>query len=140
MGVLIDASVFIDIERAGAQGAGVLAERIRDREEESYFVSVVTASELIHGIHRARDPATRARRTAFVEGLLGALPLLPVDIATARVHARLWADLAEAGQVIGGHDLWLAATCIAHDLRLVTANVREFGRVAGLDCEDWSIA
>jgi hypothetical protein len=41
-------------------------------------------------------------------------PLLPVDLATARAHAQAWAELAAAGRMIGPHDLWLAATCLAH--------------------------
>ena len=114
-------------------------ERIRGREEETFFLSVVTASELLHGVHGANDPVTRARRTAFVEGVLGSMPLLPVEIATARMHARLWADLAEEGRLIGAHDLWLAAVCLAHGLRLATANVREFRRVPALEVEDWSV-
>ena len=134
MGVLIDASVLIDYER----GRVDVEERIRGREEETFFLSVVTASELLHGVHRANDPVTRARRTAFVEGVLGSMPLLPVEIATARMHARLWADLAEEGRLIGAHDLWLAAACLTHDLRLATADVREFKRVPALVVEDWS--
>ncbi len=134
MGVLIDASVLIDHERRRLD----LKERIRGREEETFFLSVVTASELLHGVHRARDPAIRARRSAFVEGVLGSMPLLPVEIATARMHARLWADLAEEGCVIGAHDLWLAAACLTYDLRLATADVREFRRVPALEVEDWS--
>ena len=65
MGVLIDASVLIDYERGRVDVEG----RIRGREEETFFLSVVTASELLHGVHRAKDPVTRARRTAFVEGV-----------------------------------------------------------------------
>ncbi len=133
MGVLIDASVLIDHER----GRGDLRGRVSGREEEPFFLSVVTASELLHGVHRARDPGTRARRSAFVEGLLDALPLLPVHMATARMHARLRADLASRGTLIGPHDLWLAASCLAHGLSLATSNLREFGRVPGLEVEDW---
>ena len=131
---MIDASVLIDHER----GRVNLEERIRGREEETFFLSVVTASELLHGVHRAKDPAMRARRSAFVEGVLGSMPLLPVEIATARMHARLWADLAQEGGVIGAHDLWLAAACLTYDLRMATANVREFRRVPALEVEDWS--
>ena len=134
MGVLIDASVLIAHERRRLD----LEEWILGREEETFFLSVVTASELLHGVHWAKDPVTRARRSAFVEGVLGSMPLLPVEIATARMHARLWADLAEEGRVIGAHDLWLAAACLTHDLRMATANVREFSRVPALEVEDWS--
>ena len=131
---MIDTSVLIDHER----GRVDLEEWIRGREEETFFLSVMTASELLHGVHRARDPAPRARRSAFVEGVLGSMPLLPVEIATARMHARLWADLAEEGCVISAHDLWLAAACLTHGLRMATADVREFRRVPALVVEDWS--
>ena len=134
MGVLIDASVLIDHER----GRIDFERHVVGREREGFFLSVVTASELLHGVHRAEDRGVRARRSAFVEGVLGSFPLLPIEIATARMHARLWADLARQGQLIGAHDLWIAASCLSHGLSLVTSNLREFTRVPGLDIEDWS--
>jgi tRNA(fMet)-specific endonuclease VapC len=134
VGVLIDASVLIDAER----GRVDLAARVAPRRDEEAFLSVVTASELLHGVHRARTPEQRARRSAFVEGVLSSFPLLDVDLATARAHARVWADMAAAGIAVGPHDLWLAATCIAHDLVLVTGNLREFERVPGLRLEAWA--
>jgi tRNA(fMet)-specific endonuclease VapC len=45
--------------------------------------------------------------------------------------------LETQGTPIGGNDLLIAATAIAHGLILVTHNTREFGRVAGLKIEDW---
>ncbi len=134
MGVLIDASFLIDHERGRVRLEPYLA----GREDEEFFLSVVTASELLHGVHRAGDPNVRARRSAFVEAVLDRFPLLPVDLATARAHAQLWAALTAEGRIIGPHDLWLAATCLAHGLTMVTANVREFARVPGLDIESWA--
>src|SRR5262249_39622905 len=72
-----------------------------------------------------------------LEHLLAHFPLLPVDLATARAHAQVWAALMAAGQMIGPHDLWLAATCIAQGLTMVTANVHEFARVPELQVEVW---
>ncbi len=134
MGVLIDASFLIDYERGRVRLEPYLA----GREDEEFFLSVVTASELLHGVHRAGDPNVRARRSAFVEAVLDRFPLLPVDLATARAHAQLWAALTAEGRIIGPHDLWLAATCLAHGLTMVTANVREFAWVPGLDIESWA--
>jgi predicted nucleic acid-binding protein len=65
---------------------------------------------------------------------------VPIDLAVARVHARVGADLAAAGLTIGAYDLWLAATCLAHGHAILTANVREFGRVPGLDVQAWPLA
>jgi tRNA(fMet)-specific endonuclease VapC len=131
--VLIDASILIEVE----QGRLELEPHVAQRPEEEFFLSVVTASELLHGVHRAVQAEVRTKRAAFVEGILGRFPLLPVDLATARAHAQVWAELMAAGRMIGPHDLWLAATCIAHGLPMVTANVREFVRVPGLQVEVW---
>ena len=134
MGVLIDASVLIEHER----GRVDLERHLVGREQEEFFLSVITASELLHGVHRATEPNVRARRSAFVEAVLERFPLLSVDLAAARAHARLWAELMAEGRLIGPHDLWLAATCLAHGLTMVTTNVREFARVPGLAVESWA--
>lgn len=133
MAVLIDASILIECER----GRLDLQRHLAQRQQEEFFLSVVTASELLHGVHRALQPEVRTKRSSFVEALLGRFPLLPVDLATARAHAQVWAELAAAGKLIGPNDLWLAATALAHGLTMVTANVREFARVPGLRVEVW---
>jgi len=133
MGVLIDASVLIAYER----GRIDLQEKLAGRGDEEFFLSVVTASELLHGVHRAVDATIRARRSAFVEAVLTTFPLLPVDLATARIHAQLGAELASGGSTIGPNDLWLAATALGRNLSLATGNVREFNRVPGLVVEPW---
>ena len=125
MAVLIDTSVLVDAERRGhsldAAAGG------QDRA-----ISVITASELLHGVHRARTEVVRARRAAFVEHLLSALEPIPVTVAVARAHAEIWAGLEGRGELIGAHDLWIAATALSHGMAIATANVREFERVPGL--------
>ena len=134
MAVLIDFSVLIDIERGRIDLQG----RIRGREQEDFFKSVISAGELLHGVFRAEDPSIKSRRAAFVEGILQRFPILPIDLAVARSHARLWADLQSSGAMIGLHDSWLAATCIAHGYKMATDNKRELERVPGLTVECWS--
>lgn len=136
MAVLIDASILIEAERGRLE----LEPHVARHADEESFISVITASELLHGVYRATKPGVRAKRSAFVEGLLERFPLLPVDLACARAHAQIWAELHRAGTIIGPHDHWLAATCVAHGLLMVTANLREFERVPGLRCEVWSQA
>ena len=136
MAVLIDTSILIAYER----GQLDVASRVAGREAEEAFLSVISASELLHGAHRAADPAVRARRMAFVEATLARFPVLEIDLEVARAHAALWSSLAQAGEMIGVHDSWIAATCIARDLTLITANTREFNRVPGLKVENWLAA
>ena len=134
MGLLIDSSVLIEVER----GRVDLAPRLAEREDEQVFVSVISVSELLYGAHRTADPAARHRRLALGEALLAQFKLLQIDVSVARIHAQLKAELSARGTPIGPHDLWLAATCLMHGLTMVTGNIREFQRVPGLAVEAWT--
>lgn len=69
--------------------------------DEPIALASITASELPVGIYRAGTPERRLQRERFVEALLSRVPAVPFDLVVARMHARLWAQLAEAGQLIG---------------------------------------
>ncbi len=125
-GVLIDTSVLIDAERGGSS-----LKRVPRALERS--ISVITVSELSHGVHRAIDDLVRIRRQVAVEGILATFEPLPITEQVARVHAEIWARLEAAGEMIGAHDLWIAATALSNGLSLATANPREFTRVPGLE-------
>lgn len=126
MGPLLDTDVLVELERRAEPGR---IERALGEEERA--ISVITVSELLHGVLRVTGPV-RTRRRAFVEHLLAALDAIPITAHVARLHAEIWADLASRGQPIGSHDLWIAATAIAHDRTLATGNARDFARVPGL--------
>lgn len=134
MGILIDTSVLIDAER----GRIDLTPHLTARAGQQVFLSVITVSELLYGAHRTHDPAQRNRRFAVAESVLTQFKVLQADVAVARLHAQLKADLVARGTPIGPHDLWLAATCLAHGLTMVTGNLREFRRVHGLSVECWT--
>lgn len=125
MACIVDTSILIDAERGGRA-----LEKVPG--EERHLLSVITASELLHGVHRAIDPIHRLRRQAFVERMLSALEPIPVTLDVARVHAEIAAKLSATGKDIGPHDLWIAATALTHGLTVVTFNARHFERVAGL--------
>lgn len=125
MAVLIDTSVLVNAERRGLS-----LERAVGQEDRA--ISVITASELLHGVHRARDEGVRARRQAFVEHWISSIEPLPVTTSVARTHAEIWAGLERRGEVIGAHDMWIAATALSHGMAVATANATEFGRVPGL--------
>jgi len=113
----------------GTERGGPALDAIAGDEERA--ISVITVSELLHGVHRAQG-AARSRRLSFVEHVLDAVPAVPISTPVARVHAEIHAELAARGDAIGAHDLWIAATALAHGLGLATGNVRDFERVPGL--------
>lgn len=139
MGAVVDTTVFVDLERSTsreghARSAELIGQRLTEclGPEEEAAMAAITASELLHGVHRA-SARRRATREAFVESILAVVPVLDFDLLAARAHSRLWADLAKAGYDVGPHDRIVAATAISLGWQVATANVRHFGRIAGLD-------
>ena len=126
MALLIDTDLLVDQE-CGVRSEAT--ERVLGDEERA--ISVITVSELLHGVHRAKGER-RARRTAFVEHFLAGLRAIPITEPVARVHAEIWAQLTESSEPIGAHDLWIAATAVSHGLGVATGNAADFERVPGL--------
>lgn len=127
MGLVLDTCILIHAERHGALDFSPWA------SHGDAFISAITVSELLVGVHRADSDARRARRSAFVEAILAQLPALDFTTETARVHAGLFATLSQQGQMIGAHDLIIAATALLHDCVVLTTNAAEFAQVPGLD-------
>ena len=131
MGVIFDTSEIIAIER-NRQDAETL---IAGRENELFGISVMSVAELLHGVERADTAARKIKRQAFVEKVIEIFPVFPFDTTTARIYAKLWATVSGKGMSVGAHDLMIAATAIALDYTVVTANMRDFGRIDGLKVE-----
>lgn len=125
MGALIDSSVLIAAERGELE----LPAAIAGYEDQDVALSAITASELLHGVHRARSQASKARREAWVESLLTRLPVLSFDLVAARIHARLSARLAAVGATVGAHDLIIAATALSRELDVITRDERSFPKI-----------
>ncbi len=133
MGTLIDSSVLIDVER----GRLDLGDLLRGHVDEDFAISAITASELLHGVHRAKLAAQRTIREAFVEGLLAQLPVIAFDLVAARVHARLAAELAARRLSVGPHDLIIGATAVARGYNVATRDERSFPKIPGLSLLRW---
>lgn len=127
MGMIVDTNVFILFEKSGKP-----IDLSAYDSSEKIYVSVISVSELLMGVHRADTEQRRQRRSAFVEAIISAVVALDVTVAVARVHAEIYAQLAKSGQMIGAHDLIIAATARTHQFSVLTENVEEFARVPGL--------
>jgi tRNA(fMet)-specific endonuclease VapC len=133
VGALIDSSILIAAER----GTLDLESILQDYVEVDFGLSAITASELLHGVHRAGTEVRRLRREAYVEALLLNFPIIAFDLVCARTHARLSAKLAIQGINIGAHDLIIAATAVARGLDVVTREERSFPRIPGIALIRW---
>jgi predicted nucleic acid-binding protein len=129
VGLILDSSLFIADERNRFN----LSSWLRARPPEPVAVSVITLSELWFGIEFEPDLDRGRRRSRWLEKTFRRLEVVPLDAAMARVHARLWVQLSNAGLMIGPHDLIVAAAAVRRRLALATFNAAEFRHVRGLE-------
>lgn len=136
MKYLFDTDTLSELLRRAPSTA--LLRRMAATPVDDQATSNITAGELWYGAYgvrdRAADLAERIERT-----LLPNLPVLAFDIDAARIYGGLRADLERAGTPIGDADLRIASIALAHDLTVVTGNVRHFERVRDLPVENWLV-
>ncbi len=128
MGLILDTNVLIRAERNGASVDFGPWSSWGDA-----YISAITASELLVGVHRADSEARRVRRSSFVEGVLAAIPVLDFTLEVARAHAEILAILRSRGELIGAHDVIIAATALSAGHAILTTDLDEFRRVPGLE-------
>ena len=69
---------------------------------------------------------------------LAGIKILPFDEKAATEYGDIRATLEKHGTPIGANDLLIAAHARSLQLTLVTNNLKEFERVAGLQVENWT--
>lgn len=135
MGLIIDTNVFIDAE----QHRLVFKDLTVLSEYGEAYLAAITVSELLAGVHMAKTVEARIQRSAFVEGVLNAIPCLPFEETVARTYAELYAHFLQSNpriqRIPNVHDLQIAATAITHGFAVLTNNVQDFRKVPGLKIE-----
>lgn len=127
----LDTNTCIDLLRGRSRAA---ATRLRELMPSQVGIPSMVHGELLLGALLSTRPAENRR---LVERFVAPLRPLPFDTLAAAAYAAIRAPLQRAGRIIGPNDLVIAATALAHQAVLVSANGREFARVPGLQVEDW---
>jgi len=131
MGVILDTSVLIEVERRKFE----IDTFTENRGQEIFGLSVITVAELLHGVHRADSTRRRLKRSAYVEKVIELFPTYVFDISIARIYAELWSALSTKGIQIGAHDLIIGSTALSLGFSVATFNIRHFERIEGLKIE-----
>ena len=63
--------------------------------------------------------------------------IVPLDRAACKRAAQVYADLRRSGSLIPDADILIAGIALAGGYVLVTQNVKHFGRITGLEVENW---
>jgi len=105
------------------------------------FMPLFVLAELRLGVARSRQTEENA---AQVDALVARCEVIAADLDTIPLYIRVRNDLAKARTVPNslekregfGHDLWIAALCLQHQLPLLT-NDSLFDQVSALEVVHW---
>ena len=135
MNYLLDTNICIYIIKKSPEKVIKKLESIpNDEGKNEIYLSSVTVSELYYGVEKSSQ---LEKNLEALKGFLTPFQIINFDHESAEVFGRVRSDLERRGTVIGPYDLQIASIAIAHDLVLVTNNIKEFKRVDGLNLEKW---
>jgi len=130
--ICLDTDVMSAIVRPGG-GPLQLARKLGVLDASEQCTTAITVGELVYGARKRQNP----RLESDIDRTLAEVRVQPFEEAAARVFAEIRVQLESQGQRLDDADLRIAAICVAHDLTLITGNVRHFERVPGLRVENW---
>jgi tRNA(fMet)-specific endonuclease VapC len=114
-----------------------LAAHVQSLPIQQQVMSVVTFAELTYGV-QASAAAKRRQNQAVLDNLALHLAVLDWPQEAAQHYAEIRLDLKKRGNQLGAADLMIAAHARAMGATVVTNNTKDFGRVKGLQVENWT--
>jgi tRNA(fMet)-specific endonuclease VapC len=127
-----DTCIFLMRGESSALAANVQAVPLQQQ-----VMSAVTFAELTYGV-QASAPAKRKQNQAVLDGLALHLAVLDWPQEAAQHYAEIRVDLKRRGAQLAAADLMIAAHARAMGAIVVTNNVKDYGRVKGLQVENWA--
>ena len=97
-------------------------------------ISSVTVSELVYGAYKSQKIEQNLKT---LEKFFLPLDIVDFDYKASFEYGKIRADLEKRGRVIGQLDMQIAGVALANDMTVMTNNIKEFERVAGLKVENW---
>ncbi|MBN2291331.1 MAG: type II toxin-antitoxin system VapC family toxin [Pirellulales bacterium] len=98
------------------------------------FTSEIVVAELYAG---AFHKALSGPLLTGIDDFLTDIRVLPFDRACALSFGQIRGEQLRRGISFSPIDLMIAATAFAHDLTVVTHNVKDFDKIPDLRIEDW---
>lgn len=114
--------------------------RLQGITKTDLLLSAVVFAEGMAGAYRSQNPEAL---TKLWRSYITGWEVVAFDAACADHYGRIRADLERRGTMIGHRDCQIAATALAYaqtegvSVTVVTDNINEFKRVAGLKVANW---
>lgn len=130
MGVIVDTSIWVNVERKVISHIDV-SEVVNN--DDVYLAPPIIA-ELEYGVSRAKTLAQKNKRLSAI-AKIKKKPCLIIDKYTGELFGKLAAELDSMGKPAKYRvqDLWIAALAIQHNYKVLTQNEKDFIDIPGLD-------
>jgi predicted nucleic acid-binding protein len=132
MGLMLDSTVVVAVERRGEAVAQFLRQVTNVAGDQEFALSSIGLTELVHALYRAPSTQIHARREAFILELLGVVEVVPFAKSTAFLAGRIDGEQRSVGVTIPSLDLLIGATALEIGYAVVTVNLRHFRLIPGL--------
>ncbi len=116
------------------RGERAIKEHMRPMFPKQIKIPAIVRAELLYGALRSKEPK---QTLVLVERFLEPFEIIAFGADQAAMHAKIKIELTHKGNLIGPHDLMIAAIVLSYQGTMITHNVKEFTRVSGLLVEDW---
>jgi predicted nucleic acid-binding protein len=124
--MILETTFLIDLEREARRGREGRAHRfLADHADDALYLTFTITGELAAGF----GPGSRSDW----EALVTPFRVLPCSQDVCWHYGRLYRNLRDIGLLIGTNDLWIAATALAFEMPVVTANQRHYRPVPDLE-------
>jgi len=131
---MLDTDTCIFLMRGESQR---LEAKVQSVPLQQQVMSAVTFAQLTYGV-QASATAKRKQNQVILDSLALHLTVLDWPQDAAKHYAEIRADLKKRGAQLGAADLMIAAHAREMGAIIVTNNVKDFGRVKGLEVENWT--
>jgi tRNA(fMet)-specific endonuclease VapC len=118
------------------KGNDAVTKNLQRHFEDPIKVSVITLMELYFGAYKSEKVAVNLAKVRTLEN---SFEVIAADKGSAEIYGMLKSALEKSGTPLDDFDLIIAACAMAHNLTLVTNNIKHFSRVEGLKLTNWSV-
>jgi tRNA(fMet)-specific endonuclease VapC len=103
-----------------------------DKEKDNFCICAPVYQEIVFGIELLPTSKKKTMYLSFLKDIVDSLEVLHYDEASARIHAKLRAEIQKKGKILPYIDTEIASICIRNNSTLATKNVKDYKGIKGL--------
>jgi len=96
-------------------------------------ISIISYYEIVSGL----QSIDATKRITEFEKFCELIDTINLDKASILASCKIYASLKKSGKLIDDIDILIAGIALSNNLVMVTDNIEHFGRIEGLEVENW---